>query len=226
MIDALEHLFMTAHNVLVASDSTRAPNTSDRAATTEEDVRDAEDLVACLNTLVNALDVGRDAVVYILPAEEVEEVDPHAGLTTESSSNSDAATGLITAVDTVDTHEDNNAAVDTMEENDDDQAIEDPSNHTPHGPADVPGTLVSLERPEEGNSSPDAMQELLDRIAAAFGTSEDVMNTPIGSLRNRATGDTSPTANQTTESEGQHAMESENENEPSLEPKTNHDDEH
>jgi len=181
MIDALENFFMTAHNLLVASDIIRAPNTDTTAAIINDHVKEAEEIVDRLNTVVETLADGRDAVLAILPAEEVEVVDRRAigdGFSAESSSDSDPATDLVTAVDTVDTMEHNNATVDTLEEDEDQGVSEGHSDHTAHDPTTIPDIPAALDDPEEGNPDSDTMQELLDLFAATFGTDEATMNRP------------------------------------------------
>ena len=219
MINALENFFMTAHNLLVALDTIQVPDTDTRAAIINDHVKEAEKLVDCLTTVVEALADGRDAVLAILPAEEVEVVDPRAigdGVSAGSSSESDPATGLITAVDTVDISEDNNATEDASGENEDQGVSEGHSDHALHDPATISDITAALDAPEEGNPVSAEMQELLDLFAATFGTDEGLMNRPINSLLNNTTINNTTAVNQSTEIEDEHT----------LEPESEHDDPH
>jgi len=223
MIDALEHFFMTAHNLLVATVPTRVCDPLTGLFTTKEDVKDAEDLVHCLTAVVETLAGGRDAVMKLLGVEEVDFRDIIANLSSDSSSNSDDASAPITVIDAVDTMEDNSTTVNVTEEDDNDGGLEGHPSLTLHDRANAPEVAVTLNAPEESNSDSAEMQALLDLFTATFGTDEGTMNRPIGSLINRINSDNTTTVDQSIVTEDEDTVEPENEHDPRTDPETDPD---
>lgn len=171
MVDALEHFFMMAHNLLVAPDSTQAPVADTTVATAGQNVKDAEDLVAWLKTLVNVLDAGGQAVAWILPVSEVDLVDGDA-------------TDIFAPRDPTDDLETENLVDDAVQE-----AVE--GSTAAAAAADAVSVIDSVGTVEEGGPLVPAQQELVEHLQtggeATASTETEVGTDDIAVATNYAT---------------------------------------